>query len=303
MHRILLLLAVASTPLLAQQAHLSLLQQKTAEQILASVQHSRCVMGVAAFDLSGNQRFAVNDTLVFPTASAIKVTILMEVYKQAHEGKFKLGDTRPVEHEKTVDGGILRSFGDGQSRLSIHDLCVLMIVLSDNSATNMLIDLVGMENVNATLRSLGMTHTRLQRKMMDIQASARGDENISTPDEAARIMGLLGRGAFINKETSEAILTILQLPKESTGNIPRPLPEGVVVACKQGTILPAVTTEWALVRLKDHPYVLAVMSNYGLDDDDAAAATREISKAVYDYFWRAAVTTPHGTYNDPALWK
>jgi beta-lactamase class A len=71
-----------------------------------------------------------------------------------------------------------------------------MIVLSDNTAANMLIEIVGMENVNRTMTSLGLKQTRLQRKMLDTAASARGEENLSTPAEAARLMEILYRGGF-----------------------------------------------------------------------------------------------------------
>jgi beta-lactamase class A len=288
--------------LFAQQDQLTIIRHGVDKRIVDVAARARSVVGVSASDLEGLNHFGLNDTLTFPQASAIKVTILMEVFKQAHEGKIKLTDRRTIEHAKTVEGGILNAFGDGQSQVSIHDLCVMMIVLSDNSAANMLIDLVGMQNVNATLRSLGLTRTRLQRKMMDIKASIRGDENISTPSEAAMIMKHLAMGEFIDRETSDAILEILSLPREGSGNIAGSLPEDVPVAYKQGEILPAVATEWALVRLKGHPYVIVVMSNYGLGDD-AAVATKEISKVVYEYFWRLARSTPHGTYSDPALWK
>lgn len=81
-----------------------------------------------------------------------------------------------------------------------------MITLSDNSATNTLIDLVGMQAINSTMQTLGFLNTRVQRKMIDVQASRRGDENISTPAEAAKILNLLYQGKFIDKPTSDGIL-------------------------------------------------------------------------------------------------
>ncbi len=291
-----------AVPLHAQQEHMNILRQQTEERLKEATRNRRCVIGYMAFDLKTGEKFASNETFVFPQASAIKVPILMEVYRQAHEGKFWLTDTKTVRRATTVEGGVLHNFDGDASQISIHDLCILMIVLSDNSATNMLIDLVGMENVNAMLRSIGLQHTRLQRKMMDVEASARGDENISTPADACRIMQLLAGGEFVDRATSDAILQILRITREGTGTIPATVPADVPIAYKQGEILPAVQTEWALVELKGHPYILVVMANYGIGDD-AAAAFREISSAVYDYFWRVGNSTPHGTYRDPSLWK
>jgi beta-lactamase class A len=109
---------------------------------------------------------------------------------------------RWVDKTHKVGGsGVLQELGDHTSQLSIRDLGILMIVLSDNTATNMLIDLVGMENVNKTLSSLGFTQTHLQPKMINTAASGRGEENLSTPAEATRLMEILYRGWGIQRDT------------------------------------------------------------------------------------------------------
>jgi beta-lactamase class A len=249
-------------------------------------------MGLVALDLTSGERFAINENLVFPQASAIKIAILMEVYKQAQAGKFKLTDTRRVEKQHKAGGsGVLVQLSDGTVQLSIYDLCVLMILVSDNTATNMLIDLVGMDNINRTLEGLGLKHTRVRRRMLDTAASWRGDENVSTPAEAARIMEILFKGEFLNRAACDEILAILKKPKN--GGIKSGLPTDVPVAFKPGGIA-GVKTEWCIVLLKDRPYVVTVMENYGLDD--AATAMKEISVTLYEYFFRLARATPHGTY-------
>jgi beta-lactamase class A len=250
-------------------------------------------MGLVALDLTGGERFAINENLVFPQASAIKIAILMEVYKQAQAGKFKLTDTRRVEKQHKAGGsGVLVQLSDGTVQLSIYDLCVLMILVSDNTATNMLLDLVGMDNINRTLEGLGLKHTRVRRRMLDTAASWRGDENVSTPAEAARIMEILFKGEFLNRAACDEILAILM--KSKNGGIKSGLPADVPVAFKPGGIA-GVKTEWCIVLLKDRPYVVTVMENYGLDDD-AATAVKEISVTLYEYFFRLARATPHGTY-------
>src|SRR5262249_25622832 len=142
------------------------------------------VMGVAIKDLTTGEEVVVNDQLTFPTGSSIKIPILIELHKQIAEGKYKLTDQRWIENKDKVAGsGVIVNFGAHTSQLSLQDLAVLMIVLSDNTATNMLIDQTGMANVNATLDQLGLKAIRLRRKMIDTAASARGDENIATPHE------------------------------------------------------------------------------------------------------------------------
>lgn len=164
-----LLVAAGAT---AQEDNLNVLHEKTQAQLEQITAHTQGAMGLVALDLTSGERFAINENVVFPQASAIKIAILMEVYKQAEAGKFKLTDTRRVEkQDKTGGSGVLVQLGDGTVQLSIYDLCVLMILVSDNTATNMLIDLVGMENINRTLEGLGLKHTRVRRRMLDTAAS------------------------------------------------------------------------------------------------------------------------------------
>ncbi len=296
------IVASATTFATAQESHLRVLREKTLRQVLEISSGTRGVLGVAVIDLATGDRFGTLDTLVFPQGSAIKVPILMEVFKQAAEGKFSLSDRITIEHAKTVDGGILQNFSDKGSSLSIHDLCVLMIGLSDNSATNYLIEKVGMQNVNTTMKSLGLKKTKLQRIMMDMAASARGDENVSTPTEATTLLTVLARGEFIDKKTSEEILSILMTPRSpNDGFIKGSIPDETPVAFKQGEV-PGVLVEWAFVNLKGRPYVVAIMENYGLETD-ASDAMKKISKILYDYFWRLSRSSPAGVYKDPSLWK
>ncbi|MDB6023533.1 MAG: Beta-lactamase [Pedosphaera sp.] len=280
-------------PLMSPGDNLRLIRQKTEARLREIVRRTRGALGLMVLDLTSDEQFAFNEHCVFPQASAIKIPILMEVYKQAGEGRLKLTDSHRIEkHDKTPGSGVLCELGDGTVQMNLHDLCVLMIVLSENTATNMLIDLVGMETVNQTLQSLGFKQTRLQRRMMDLAAAACGKENLSTPFEAARIMETLHRGEFISRVVCDDILAILKRPKP--GAISSALPEGISIAFKPGAI-GGVTTEWAIVLVKDRPYVVAVMENYGLDQE-ASGAIKEISKTLFDYFQRLSHSTPHGVF-------
>jgi beta-lactamase class A len=273
--------------------NLKLLQQKTEARLREIAGRTRGVLGLSVLDLTNREQFGINEHNLFPQASAIKIPVLMEVYKQAGQGKFRLSDARRIERQdKTPGSGVLSELGDGTVQMSLHDLCVLMIVLSDNTATNMLIDLAGMDRVNETMESLGFKQTRLRRRMMDTTAALRGDENLSTPAEAARIMELLWRGEFVSRTVCDGILDILKKPK--AGVISSGLPAGVVVASKPGG-LAGVTTEWAVVLLKDRPYVVTVMENYGIKQDASGAIT-EISRVLHEYFQRLSLATPFGSY-------
>ena len=287
------LTCMVATTAYSQPENLALVRKKTEVGIREAVNGVKGAAGLIAIDLTNDDTFAVNENMVFPQGSAIKITVLMEVYRQAAKGMLTLTDTHPVTAQYQVGGsGVLQTLGDGTSRLSVRDLCVLMITLSDNTATNMLIDLVGMNNINSTLSGLGLKETRVQRRMIDIPASKRGEENLSTPAEAARIMTILYKGEFVDRKTSDAILDILKIPKRGTINAE--VPETIKVAFKPGGIS-GVSTEWAIVYLPQRPYIVVAMENYSVGDE-ASDMMRKASRLMFDYFSRVGRASKYGTY-------
>ncbi|WP_411273254.1 serine hydrolase [Daejeonella sp.] len=292
----LILCLLLSTQLLLAQTAKEILKQKTERQLQNIVETSSYLTGLMAIDLTTGESFSINQDVVFAQASAIKIPILMEVYKQAHEKKFALTDVRPLLSANTVAGsGILNVMADPVS-LSIRNYCMLMIGLSDNSATNTLIDLVGMQNINKTMQDLGLKNTRVQRKMIDQPASLRNEENISTPAEAVKIMKLLHDGKFISKDISDEILITLQKNPVENSKIAKGIPSSVKIAFKPGG-MGGVSTEWAVVYLAKRPYAIAVMENYkaGTASQDVMA---NISKTLYEYYFRMAKATDYGVILD-----
>lgn len=285
-------LSIAPCPSLAQAPHRAILRAKLQHELAQIADSFDGVMGIEVVDLTDSTRIGVNDTLVFPQGSAIKVPILIELYRQAEARPALLTRQHRISAATRTGGsGVLQFFSDGTSSLSNEDLAVLMVTLSDNGATNLLIDAVGMDSVNHTLRTLGLTQTRLQRRMIQPEASARGQENISTPAEAATIMARLARCALpLSPASCERVMHILELPKDEA--VRSVIPSNIRVASKPGS-LEGVATSWALVELPDRPFVITVMTNYGGGDGDDAI--RKAAKAAYAYFTRLAGVTPYGT--------
>src|SRR5215468_4409951 len=210
----------------AQDDNRVILRRKLGDEIEKIANSFDGVMGVAIKDLTTGEEILINDQLTFPTGSSIKIPILIELHKQASEGKYKLTDQRWVEKKDQIGGsGVIVNFGDHSSQLSLNDLAVLMIVLSDNTATNMLIDQVGMANVNRTLDELGLKQIRLRRNMIDQAASARGDETTASRREALALMEKLYGDQVENRQLSDDALKMLKIPKSSP--IPRMLPANV----------------------------------------------------------------------------
>ena len=191
------------------------------------------VLGGAIEDLTTGQKSLLHADDVFPTASSIKIAVLAELYHQAQTGKLKLTDLYTMRSADLVpDSDIMGGLTPGVTQITLRDLATMMVAVSDNSATNVLIDRVGMENVNALMDSLGLTHTRLRRKMMDLKAASEGRENISTPAEMMTLLEDLYRGKVLNKEMTADFFKVLATHKDSW--IPRDLPDDLKIADKPG---------------------------------------------------------------------
>ena len=248
------------------------------------------VMGIYVKDLTSGQTFSVNSDAIFPQASSIKIPLLIELMRQAQSGKINLNTRVDIHRAGSVGGsGVLQFFSDGGSSISIHDLAVLMVVLSDNSATNLLIDRVGMSNVNSMLDGLGLHNTHLARKMIDIAAEQSDRENRSTPREMAALVEQLYAGKLLDAEHTKATLEILEYPKDSP--LRAGVPETITVAEKPGS-LNGAQCDTGIVFLAGRPYVISVMTTYNRTDGNSAITS--VSRVVFDYFDRLAHANSYG---------
>jgi beta-lactamase class A len=269
-----------------------LLAQQFRAALGAIVARTPGITGVAVTDFTSGEQFGWHGTTAFPQGSAIKIPILVELFRQAEAGTIALDERVPVRTADEVGGtGVAQWFGDGTSLLSWRDLATLMIVLSDNTATNLLIDRLGMASVNATMASLGVGDIRLQRKMIRPLASARGEENVATPDAAVALLERIHRCTLpMARARCDALRRILEIPKD--GPLPASVPVGVKVAWKPGSV-EGVETAWGIVALEGRPYALAVMATY-TDATSGQRAIRDVADAAYAHFHRVARATAYG---------
>jgi beta-lactamase class A len=256
------------------------------------------VMGVALEDLTTGQKFLLHEDEVFPQASSIKIAVLAELYHQEQlsaggaSGKAKLTDLYTVNPKDLIqDSDIMSGLTPGVTRVTNRDLATMMVAVSDNSATNVLIDRLGMENVDVLLDSLGLAHTRLRRKMMDLKAASEGRENISTPVEMMTLLEQIYHGKVLNKEMTDDFFKMLCTHKYSA--ISRDLPEGVRSADKPGE-LEGVRTDSGIVFAANRPYVISVMTTYLHNERDGAEAIARISVAAYSLFDRLGRASEDG---------
>jgi beta-lactamase class A len=270
-----------------------LLWQKMTAQVSEVQSHFDGTMGIVIRDLTDGREFVLNADDVFPTASSIKLPMLAELYRQSQSGTgAKLTDLYTFRKEDLVpDSAIMENLTTGVSKVTNRDLAGMVVAVSDNSATNVLIDRVGMDNVNKMLDSLGLHTTRLRRHMMDLKAAKQGNENISSPREMASLIETIYRGKLLNKEMTDDFFRLMTTKKESP--IPRLLPDDLKIANKPGE-LDGVRCDSGLVFEKNRPYVISVMTTYARDEHAASDSIAQISLIAWRYFHAVGIGSEYG---------
>lgn len=253
-------------------------------------------LGLWARSLETGETLAYNADQVFPAASTIKLPILYELYRQALSGRVDLGALLPVTAADVVPGtGVLKELSAG-IRLPVRDLATLMIVVSDNTATNMLIDLVGLESVNAAMAELGLPEIRLENRLFRGRPGA--PMNRATPGALGRLMERIARREVLTAAACDELIGILKR-QHFKEQIDRYLPEAdafpdpdrpppLVVASKGGAIR-GTRNEVGAVWRQGRGYVICMMSRGCADDryypdNEAALLLARVSAAVYRHF-------------------
>ena len=229
-------------------------------------------------DLESGDAWGVHADEPYVAASVIKLLVLCEAYRQFERGILSRGELIPVRQEDKVPScGAAAYLHDGIS-LTLKDLCVLMIILSDNTATNLLIRKLGMDNINRSARELGFEKTRLNRLLFDAKASAAGIENYFAPSEIGRFYELLWKGELVSAAASREMLEILK-NQEINYKIPSMLPEDLPVAHKTGEDS-GITHDTGIIYAP-HPFILCFASN-NTDVPETEQFIRTAAREVYD---------------------
>ncbi len=201
-----------------------------------------------------------NSTNPQRSASTIKLAVLYELLRQASEGLVSLDETYVLTSADIVGGtGVLQGYGAGSAH-TFRELAELMINQSDNTATNVIIDRVGMGNVNATAAALGLSSVQLDRRMMDTAALAAGIDNYLSAQDATTLLKMIDDGTFVNQQMSDFALSALRSQSDYQG-ILGGLPAGTTFAHKTGTLSNA-QNDCGIV-LGEHPYALAAFCQAG----------------------------------------
>lgn len=239
------------------------------------------VGGTAGFyyeDLTTGQTHAFQADAPVVAASVIKLAVLAEAFRQMEAGLADGAETFAIRPEdKLPSCGALTYLHDGLC-VTLRDLCVLMIILSDNTATNLLIRRLGIGQINGTLRTLGLRQTTLNRLLFDSEAAARGVENIITAREIGRLLRLLYEGRVVSAQASAQMLTILK-DQRLNGKIPFCLPRGVSVAHKTGEDS-GITHDVGIVYAR-RPFVACFCAQH-VKAPEMERAMQDISLILYE---------------------
>jgi beta-lactamase class A len=209
--------------------------------------------------LDGGCALMMNETMPLMAASVIKIPIMVEAFRQFESGKLSPEEThRLADSEKMPSCGALNRMHAGLE-LTMRDLVELMIILSDNTATNILIDRLGIEHVNETMRGLGLKQTVLRRKLFDKEGKARGLENTVGARDIGMLLEKMYRGTLVSEAASAQMLEILKSQKLN-GKMPFYLHEhGIPIAHKTGED-DGITHDVGIVFTR-RPFVLCMLSN------------------------------------------
>ena len=284
--------------------------------------NSGAEMAVSALHLETGRRIDVDAERVYPLCSVLKIPVLVEAFRQIEEGLFTLDDRwQLTTAEKTLPSGILVFFDDGLAP-TVKDLLTLMIIISDNTATDMVMHRLGKNAVTRTMHDLGLTdiHVPLTiREIFDdllpssdptqdmlelakgprnrtgISYSLGPDNDTGTPAALTELLALIWRGETVSRAACAAMLEIL-LKQQLNNRLPRYLPPGTPCAHKTGT-LPGIRNDSGIIYAGEHSHVaVTVFSRWddeAVSDDPIArseqpiaidAAFGRIGRLLYDTF-------------------
>ena len=274
------------------------------------------IVGVGAKHLETGGHMCHNADTVFFTASTLKVPLLVELYRQVDAGVVDVNQRINLTDDLRVPGsGVLKELAAGLQP-TVHDLAMLMIIISDNTATDILYNRVGGDNINNTMRQLGLNQThipmpcrellysitglevenpahtyqlasnRLKRREFVLEGDGFSEDraDVSSPNDMCRLLELIYDGDVLSPQSREAVLDILKRQQLSTV-IPHALPPGTVVAHKTGSYQ-SVRCDVGIVFSPTGPYTVAIMAKQMTAGDRLSvdASLAAISKAVYDEF-------------------
>jgi beta-lactamase class A len=251
-------------------------------------------VAIAVKHLKTGATFRHRAEVPMPTASLIKFPVMIEVYQQAHEGKIKLTDLVTLRDADKVPGsGILTEHFSAGATFPLRDAVRLMIAYSDNTATNLILDKIGIDATAKRMEAWGYPNTKIHSKVFRRETSVFPERSkefglgSTTADDMISLLEKLHRGQLVSPEASRAMLEHLK-KCEDRDKFPRFLPPGTVVAHKTGSVNDA-RTDAGLIETPTGPVAVCVLTARNADkswrpDNAGNLLCANVAKAVYEHF-------------------
>lgn len=290
--------------------------QRSLEAVLEGATGS---FGVAVRHLQTGEKASINPTQLYQMASSFKVPILVTLLRDVGEGKLSLDDQIEIGEEDYVPGsGVLTQLSHGV-KVTIKDLAMLMIIVSDNIATDRILRLVGTENVSSYMKELGLTNLHINQSCWELICMSLGigaksytpeaavqlrtqkynsasydksslvfqvdqRSNASTPEDMNRLLDMIATKEILTEALCDTVLEIL-FKQQFNGRMPYLLPEGAKVAHKTGTINDVVN-DVGIVYLPENKgaFTITIFSSSNGSMEEGERTIARLTKSAYDYF-------------------
>lgn len=232
-------------------------------------------------DILSGYTYSFNEKNIMPSASLIKLPISIALMKEVELGKISLKDMVVISKEEMVDGsGIIHEFDERM--YSLNELLIAMLIQSDNTAANKLIELLGMNKINEYIKAMGLKDTVLKRKMMDYAAREKGLENLTTAYDMSSLFKALHNSTYLLCENSKFLLDILKR-QQIRDKIPfyMPMREWSNIANKTGT-LEGIENDSSLLTISKGNFVFTVMSKSLPNNVYGIVTISRVGKMMWD---------------------
>ena len=237
-------------------------------------------VGVAARLVGTPRAWAVGGDRAFPAASTIKLAILVALFREVDAGRLDLEEKRAVDGAAAVPGsGVLRWLGPGLE-LPLSDLAYLMVAVSDNTASNLLLDAVGCERVRGVITDLRLTGTALNRRFLGRAAVAGEPENVTTAADLAQLLAAIADDSAASPAGCARMRELLAL-QQDRARLARRLPAGVAFGGKSGS-LPGLVHDAGLLTGPAGVLAAAVLTRGFSDPYAAEEAIGEVALAMLE---------------------
>lgn len=278
------------------------------------------VLGVSIRHLGTGETASIKGRTLFPTASVFKVPVIVEYFRQVDAGKLDPDEAHFLTDANKVPGsGVLKELTEGMP-VTYRDLLHLMMMVSDNTATDLVASKVGFDNVNNSMRALGLKKTTVTRYCREIlfdlvgindicidemtldvfqKAAEPGeyagswslgveDNDVSTPDEMTKLLGLIVEGKAASRGSCDEILTIMGKCQTGTYRIPKYIPGKEVILQRKTGSLPGIRNDVGVVTIKatGEKYAITCFTKEATDVYAAEEAIAQVSLKAYEYFTR-----------------